>query len=80
MALAIRDYLKRGPASSKEIQAVTGLSQTAVARQIRGMGDAVVKLRSGRSLRYAITSFGIDQNSFFKNPLLEIWVPEAPLS
>ncbi len=55
MALAIRDYLKRGPASSKEIQAVTGLSQTAVARQIRGMGDAVIKLRSGRSLRYAAT-------------------------
>ena len=39
MALSIRDYLKRRPASSKEIQAVTGLSQTAVARQIRNMGD-----------------------------------------
>ncbi len=55
MALSIRDYLKRGPASSKEIQAVTGLSQTAVARQIRNMGDGIIRVRSGRSLLYATT-------------------------
>ncbi len=55
MALSIRDYLKRGPASSKEIQAVTGLSQTAVARHIRNMGDDVIKIQSGRSPMYAAT-------------------------
>ncbi len=55
MALQIRDYLERGPASSKEIQAVTGLNQTAVARHIRKMGDDVIKLRNGRSLTYAAT-------------------------
>jgi len=55
MTLQIRDYLKRGPASSKEIQAVTGLNQTAVARHIRKMGNDVIRLRNGRSLRYAAT-------------------------
>ena len=55
MTLQIRDYLERGPASSKEIQAVTGLNQTAVARHIRKMGDDVIKLRNGRSLAYATT-------------------------
>lgn len=72
MTLAIRDYLKRGPASSKEIQAVTGLSQTAVARQIRGMGDAVIKLRSGRSLRYAAT-----RNAFGGNDKLPLSMIDA---
>ncbi|MCK5130770.1 MAG: type II toxin-antitoxin system HipA family toxin YjjJ [Candidatus Sabulitectum sp.] len=55
MTLQIRDYLERGPASSKEIQAVTGLNQTAVVRHIRKMGDDVIKLRNGRSLTYAAT-------------------------
>lgn len=63
MALAIREYLERGSASSKEIQAATGLSQTAVARQIRGMGDDVIRLRSGRSLRYAATRSAFGGNS-----------------
>lgn len=72
MALAIRDYLKRGSASSKEIQAATGLSQTAVARQIRGMGDDVVKLRSGRSLRYAAT-----RNAFGGNDKLPLSMVDA---
>jgi len=62
MSLSIREYLGRGPATSKEIQAVTGLSQTVVARQLRNMGSGVIKLPSGRSPRYAITrnAFGGD--------------------
>ena len=72
MALAIRDFLERGPASSKEIQAATGLSQTAVARQIRGMGDDVIKLRSGRSLRYAAT-----RNAFGGNDKLPLSMVDA---
>lgn len=62
MSLSIREYLGRGPATSKEIQAVTGLSQTVVARQLRNMGNGVIKLPSGRSPRYAITrnAFGGD--------------------
>ena len=62
MPLNIRDYLERGPSTSKEIQAETGLSQTAVARQLRKMGNSVIKLQSGRSPRYALTrnAFGAD--------------------
>ncbi len=64
MPLIVRDYLERGPATSKEIQAGTGLSQTAVARQIRKIGGSVIKLPSGRSPRYALTrnAFGVDDN------------------
>ena len=62
MALSITDYLARGPATSKEIQAATGLGQSAVARQLRNMGDSVIPLKEGRSLRYVVTknAFGGD--------------------
>lgn len=55
MSLSIGEYLMRGAATSKEIQAATGLSQTAVSRQLRGMGDAVVKLPNMRPPKYAMT-------------------------
>src|SRR5512135_2853759 len=55
MPLTISEYLMRGPATSKEIQAETGLSQTAVSRQLRGMGDAVVTLPNMRPPKYAMT-------------------------
>lgn len=55
MSLTISEYLLRSPATSKEIQAKTGLSQTAVSRQLRGMGDAVVILPSTRPPKYAMT-------------------------
>ncbi len=55
MPLSIKEYLKRGTATSKEIQAATGLSQSGVSRQIRDMGDNIIRLQSGRSPRYAAT-------------------------
>jgi hypothetical protein len=62
MPLTISEYLMRGPATSKEIQAETGLSQTAVSRQLRGLGDAIVTLPNMRPPKYAITrnAFGGD--------------------
>jgi hypothetical protein len=62
MAQSIREYLVHGPATSREIQAATGLSQTAVSRQLRGLGDGVIQLKTGRSPRYAMTrnAFGGD--------------------
>lgn len=62
MPLSIREYLARGPATSKEIQSATDLSQAAVSRQLRSLGDSVVRLPSGRSPRYAMTrnAFGGD--------------------
>lgn len=55
MSLPINEYLMRGSATSKEIQAETGLSQTAVSRQLRGMGDAIVTLPNMRPPKYAMT-------------------------
>ena len=55
MPLTISEYLMRGPASSKEIQAETGLSQTAVSRQLRSMEEVVVKLPNIRPPKYAMT-------------------------
>jgi hypothetical protein len=58
----IRELLSRRPASSREIQAYTGYSQTAVARKIRDMADSIVKIKQGRSIRYAlaVNAFGAD--------------------
>ena len=72
MPLSIRDYLERGPATSKEIQAETGLSQAAVSRQLRGMGDSVIRLQSGRSPRYAIT-----RNAFGGDDRLPLFMVDA---
>ena len=55
MPLSIREYLGRGPSTSREIQAATGLSQSSVARRLREIEDAVVQLPMGRSIRYAAT-------------------------
>ncbi|MCM2286173.1 MAG: type II toxin-antitoxin system HipA family toxin YjjJ [Desulfobacula sp.] len=55
MPLSIREYLARGPSTSREIQAATGLSQSSVARRLKEMEDAVVQLTLGRSIRYAAT-------------------------
>lgn len=63
MPLSIKDYLNRGPA----IQAATGLSQPAVSRQLRVMGETVVTLANGRSPRYAAT-----RNAFGGNDRLPL--------
>ena len=62
MPLSIKEYLEKGVASSKEIQDATNLSQSAVARQLRAMGDGVVKFQDGRIPKYAMTrnAFGGD--------------------
>ena len=72
MPLSIRDYLERGPATSREIQAETGLSQAAVSRQLRGMGDSVIRLQGGRAPRYAIT-----RNAFGGDDRLPLFMVDA---
>ena len=72
MSLSIREYLELGPATSKEIQAATGLSQSAVARQLRNMGDTVIRLQNGRSPRYAAT-----RNAFGGNDKLPLSLVDA---
>jgi len=72
MPLSIKEYLEQGPATSKEIQAATGLNQSAVSRQIRSMGDNVVRLQNGRSPRYAATC-----NAFGGNDKLPLSMVDA---
>lgn len=55
MPLSIIEYLERGPSTSKEIQAATGLSQTTIARKIRKMEDRVIAIPEGRTVKYAAT-------------------------
>ncbi len=62
MPLSIEDRLERGPATSKELQAATGMSQSRVSRQLREMGDVVISLKKGRTIYYMMTrsAFGAD--------------------
>lgn len=69
---AIKKYLANGPATSKEIQAATGLAQTTVARAIRSMGDGIVSLKEGRSPHYAATC-----NAFGANDRLPLTIVDA---
>lgn len=72
MPLSIREFLERRPATSKELQGTTGLSQAAVSRQLRGMGDSVIKLPGGRSPRYAMT-----RNAFGGDDRLPLFMVDA---
>lgn len=72
MPISIKEYLAQGPATSKEIQAATGLSQSSVARQLRSMGNSVIKLQKGRIPRYAAT-----RNAFGGNDKLPLSMVDA---
>ena len=56
MAPSITDILARSAATSKEIQAETGLTQAAVSRQLRKMEDSIIRRKDGRVVFYAMTS------------------------
>ena len=53
MALSIIEYLRRGPSTSKEIQAATSLSQATIARKIRKVRDRIIAIPEGRTVKYA---------------------------
>lgn len=62
MSSTIHDVLARGPATSKELQSATGLSQATISRQLRELEERIVRLPEGRTVRYAMTcnAFGAD--------------------
>ena len=62
MSFLIKEALNRRNLTSKEIQTVTGLSQSSVARQIKRMGDSVIQYREGRSKFYALTCNAFNSN------------------
>ena len=51
----MEEFLAQGTATSREIQAATGMSQAAVSRQLKRMRDNVVVIRTGRTPRYILT-------------------------
>jgi hypothetical protein len=67
MMESIKKCLVRGPSTSKEIQAALGLSQSTVSRMLKKMGDDIVQISEGRSVRYAATC-----NAFGSNDKLPI--------
>jgi hypothetical protein len=67
MPQSIVSHLKHGPATSKEIQLHTGLSQAAVSRKIKNLGECVIRFKSGRTIRYALT-----RNAFGGNDKLPL--------
>ena len=72
MPLTIRECLERSPATSKQLQEAAGMSQTAVSRQLRAMGDSVVRLPGGKSTQYAMT-----RNAFGGDDKLPLFMVDA---
>jgi len=72
VAISISEYLTSRPATSREIQAATGLTQATVSRQLRRMGESVIKLKDGRFLRYAMT-----RSAFGGNDQLPLYMVDA---
>lgn len=62
MMESIKNFLARGPSTSKEIQAALGLSQSTVSRMLKKMGDGIVQISEGRSVRYAATCHAFGGN------------------
>ncbi len=55
MPHSIEDYLAiHGPATAKALQVHTGMSQAAVSRRLKALGDRIVRIRIGRTLHYAL--------------------------
>jgi DNA-binding transcriptional ArsR family regulator len=50
----LRALLGRGPASAEQLVAASGVSQPVVSRTLAALGDEVLRLREGRSIRYAV--------------------------
>jgi len=55
MSASVKEFLENGPATSKEIQAGTNLSQRAVSRQVQNMGSSAIKIKRGRTYYYMVT-------------------------
>lgn len=72
MPLSIEQALRRGPATSKELQAATEMSQGSISRQVRAMGNRIIRVKIGRSPYYMLT-----QNAFDGDDRLPISMVET---
>ncbi|WP_223879041.1 ArsR family transcriptional regulator [Chitinimonas arctica] len=51
---SIRQLLGKGPVTSRQLVENTGISQPTVSRALAALGDEVVRIGSGSSIRYAL--------------------------
>lgn len=72
MPLSITEFLEQGPATSKEIQNATGLSQAAVSRLLRKMAGGTIKLQNGRTPQYVMA-----RDAFGGNDRLPLSIVDA---
>ncbi|MDO9582315.1 MAG: type II toxin-antitoxin system HipA family toxin YjjJ [Desulfomicrobium sp.] len=72
MTLSPAEFLEQGPATSKEIQVATGLSQAAVSRQLQRLKHCVITIRYGRTPQYVMT-----RNAFGGNDRLPLAMVDA---
>ena len=72
MPVSLEEFLEGGAATSREIQGATGLSQTAVSRQLRRIKDRIITIRSGRTPKYILT-----KNAFGGSDRLPLAVVDA---
>ena len=56
MRVSLTELLEQGPASSREIQAATGMSQAGVSRHLQKLADRIVTVRAGRTPIYHLTA------------------------
>ena len=73
---SIREYLRRGPSTSREIQVALGLSQSSTARLLRKMGNEIIPIKDGRTVKYAATANAFGSSD--KIPLCTIDDAGAP--
>jgi biotin operon repressor len=72
MRLSLTDFLEQGPASSREIQAATGMSQAAVSRHLQKLAGRLVTVRTGRTPIYHLT-----KNAFGGGDRLPLFMVDA---
>ncbi|WP_424947794.1 type II toxin-antitoxin system HipA family toxin YjjJ [Candidatus Spongiihabitans sp.] len=70
--MTIVEFLSRGPATSRQIQAALSLTQSAVSRRLRALGDRIVTLGRSRPPVYAAT-----RNAFGGDDLLPLFMVDA---
>lgn len=73
MPFSTKDVLERKHSTSKDIQRATGLSQSSVVRQIKEMGDSVIRYREGRSIVYASTCNAFNSNDKLPLGIVDKW-------
>lgn len=60
MPISIRELLQTGLLTSRQLQSGTGQSQATISRELKALGEDIVRISKGRSVYYtlAVSSFG----------------------